>query len=235
MGRGRQARLQRVRVADYYPIYLNMRRRPAVVIGGGKVAERKVAALIECGARVTVIGPDATPAIREAASRGEARWLNRGYEPGDLAGAALAIAATDDASVNRAVAEEAARERVLLNVIDQPELCTFIAPAVARRGPVTLAISTGGASPALARKLRQSLEKGCGDGCALAYADLAGIAADARQELRRRKARVPAARWQQCMDGALLEMVRRGEVEEARKLLVSRLLGEQGTGKVESR
>ena len=208
----------------YYPVFLDIRGRKSVVIGGGEVAEGKLRLLLECGARVTVVSPEATPAVQARAQAGELRWEARSYRPGDLQGAAIAIAATDDPKVNRAIAQEAALERVLLNVVDQTALCTFIAPAVARRGPVTLAISTGGASPALARKLRESFEDGCASGCALAYADLADVLSDARAELKRRKANVNADRWQECIDEPLLSLAQRGQRQAALDLLLSRLL-----------
>ena len=147
-------------VAAYYPVFLNLKGRLCVVIGGGEVAERKVKGLLECEARVRIISPEVTPWLRDVAGQGEVDWLPREYREGDLKGAFLAIASTDRQPVNEAVAAEAAREKVVLNVVDNTPLCTFIAPSVVTRGDVTVAISTGGASPALARKLRESLESG---------------------------------------------------------------------------
>ena len=136
-----------------YPIFLNLQRRKVVVIGGGKIAARKAAGLASTGARVRVIAPRVARGI--AAEEIE----RRRYRPGDLAGVALAFAATDDRAVNHAVALEARRRRVPVNVADAAEECTFMVPARVQRGDVEIAISTGGRSPRLAKKLRQQLEK----------------------------------------------------------------------------
>jgi siroheme synthase-like protein len=164
-----------------HPIFLDVRGVPVIVIGGGPVAERKARALVAGGARVTVIAPEATEAIRAWADANQVRLELRGYEHGDLAGARLAYAATDDEATNQAVREEATSRRVWLNVADRPESCDFFAPAVVRRGRVMVAISTGGASPALAARLRETLEAELPPG----LADLADRLADLREECRR--------------------------------------------------
>ena len=206
-----------------------MKERACVIIGGGEVAERKIQNLLECNARVTLISPMVTQGIRERASRGELDWQSREYEKGDLKGVFLAIAATDQRGVNEAIADEAAKERVILNVADNAPLCTFIAPSVVRRGEVTVAISTGGASPALARKMRESLEHSN----ALEYADLAGILASARKELTRRRAEVHPDHWQECISDELMALVKAGKSDEALDQLVSKLLeGSRAKAKV---
>lgn len=154
--------------ARMHPIFLDLRDRPVVVIGGGEVAERKIAALLESGARVTVISPAVTEGIRGHAEAGRLRVELRPYRAGDLRGARLAYAATGDAALNRAVREEADNAGVWLNVADEPALCDFFAPAVVRRGDLTIAIGTEGASPALAARLREHLEQNLGT----QYADL---------------------------------------------------------------
>ncbi len=146
-----------------HPILLDLHGEPVVVIGGGEVAERKVAALVESGARVTVIAPALTAALRARAERGEIAIQLRPYAAGDLAGYRLAYAATDDSGISRLAHAEARERGVWLNVADQPELCGFTVPAVVRRGELTIAISTGGASPALARQIREQLEGEFGD------------------------------------------------------------------------
>jgi precorrin-2 dehydrogenase/sirohydrochlorin ferrochelatase len=113
-----------------HPVFLNVAGEPVVVVGAGVVAERKVEALLDAGARVTVVAPLATPGLRSRAERGDIRHLARVYAPGDLAGCRLAYVATDDPAVSRAVHGEAAARGIWLNVADQPELCGFIAPAV---------------------------------------------------------------------------------------------------------
>lgn len=155
-----------------HPIFLTLRDEPVVVIGGGAVAERKVASLLESGARVTVVAPACTRGLAALAKSGAIRLLSRPYASGDLGGCRLAYAATDDAEVNRAVHAEAAARGVWLNVADRPELCSFTAPAVVRRGDLTVAVSTNGASPALARRIREDLERRFGPEYARALAVL---------------------------------------------------------------
>ena len=142
----------------YYPVYLDLRGRRCVLVGGNDVAEEKLPRLLNCGADVVVIGPDATDRISDMADAGEIEWVRRDYRPGDLDGAFIAIVAdTDDSAVNTAVSEEAGERGIPLNVVDVTHLCSWIAPAVVRRGEVMVAVSTGGASPALARRFREQL------------------------------------------------------------------------------
>lgn len=141
----------------YFPAFLDLRGRTCVVIGGGDVAAGKVLGLLPCGARVRVVSPEAHPNIERLAQRGTIEWERRAYRPGDVAGAFMAIAATDDTSLNNAVYDEAVRERALVNVVDVPDRCQFIYGAVFRRGRLMAAISTGGASPALAGRLKREL------------------------------------------------------------------------------
>lgn len=147
---------------QYYPVYLDLRGRSCVVVGGGEVASRKVESLLAAGARVTVVSPALTPALAALAETHEILHHARPYRHGDLAGAALAYAATGDEAVHADVAAEAASAGAWLNVVDRPQLCSFIVPAVVTRGPVSVAVSTGGASPALARRLRETLERAIG-------------------------------------------------------------------------
>jgi precorrin-2 dehydrogenase/sirohydrochlorin ferrochelatase len=140
---------------DYYPAFLNLRGKKCVVVGGGKVAERKVAALTRAGACVKVISPELTAALERLKSAAKIDHIGRRYRKGDLDGTFLAIAATSSEEVNRAISAEAP---LLVNVVDAPELCNFIAPAVVKRGPLTIAVSTGGASPAMAAAIRRELE-----------------------------------------------------------------------------
>ena len=209
----------------YYPVFLDLKARPCVIVGGGEVAEHKAEGLLQCQARVTVISPEVTPGIRRRSDSGELQWLAREYAEGDLQGVFLAIAATDQPDVNKGVFEEAAKERVILNVVDNTPLCTFIAPAVVRRGDITVALSTGGASPALARKMREALE----GSDLMEYAHVAGVLSQARKELKRRGVTVDPERWQECIDGDLLALAKAGQSQRALEHLLSGLLdgGEQ--------
>ena len=204
----------------YYPAFLDVRDRKCVVIGGGHIGEDKVRRLLECGANVMVISPSVTDGVRQLADEGRVTHDQRDYLAGDLEGAFVAIAATDDNRVNTAVAGEAKERNVLLNVVDVTHLCTFIAPSVVRRGDIAVATSTGGASPALARKFREELSQSR----LLEYADLAPLLADARAELKRMGVSADPDLWQACITEDLLTMVQAGRTGEARKALMSGLL-----------
>jgi uroporphyrin-III C-methyltransferase/precorrin-2 dehydrogenase/sirohydrochlorin ferrochelatase len=145
--------------AGYYPVSLQLRGRSVVVIGGGAIVEQKVTALLACGAHVSVIGERQSPVVDQFALRGEIALARRPYRRGDLEGTFLAIAAPDDRAENAAIWREAEERGVLLNAVDDVEHCHFIAPAVHRHGDVTVAISTGGASPALAVRLREAIAR----------------------------------------------------------------------------
>ena len=185
-----------------------------MVVGGGEVAQRKVEALSEAGGRVKIIAPSLTPQLSEMARTGTIEAILRPFAAGDLRGSFLAIAATDDPNTNKMVTAEARRRRVLLNVVDQPQAGSFIVPSVVRRGNLTLAVSTGGASPALSRRVREEMEDYLGP----EYALLAEIAGRVRRRLWRRGV-VSSAAWNRALDGELLELLRRGEIEKAERRL----------------
>ncbi len=142
----------------YYPIFLKLEGMTALVVGGGAVASRKVETLLACGARVSVVGRDLAPGLRERVHNGEIRFLGREMEDPFLEGVSLVIAATDDPGLNHRVSLAARARGLLVNAVDQPEDCTFIVPAIVRRGDLLIAISTSGKSPALSKKLRKRLE-----------------------------------------------------------------------------
>ncbi len=214
-------------MSRYYPAFLDLAGRRSVVIGAGPIAERKVEQLLAAGADVMVVSPDATPTIERLADAGSVRWIPRNYAPGDLAGAWIAIAATDDHSVNSAIHQEADREGALLNVVDKADLCGFIAPSVVERGPVTIAISTAGTSPALARKLRELIG---GDQnpahydhdpfCrCLEWADAAAVLSEVRAELKADQRQASPEAWQAAMDAFLLDLVLAGKRDAAKQRL----------------
>jgi len=142
-----------------HPIFIDLTGQPVIVVGGGTVAERKIDTLLDAGAQVTVVSPECTPLVRRWANVGRLALMGREYRAGDLRGFRLAYAATSDAAVNRALRVEARVEGIWLNAIDQPDLCDFITPAIVRRGNLTIAISTNGRCPGLARRIREELEK----------------------------------------------------------------------------
>lgn len=139
----------------HFPVFLDLRGRRVLVVGGGLVAERKVRGLAKCGARVKVVAPEARPSLTQIAER----VVLRPFAITDLEGMWLVVVATDDEALNRRVATACRRRRVMVNTVDRPALCDFIMPSIARRGRLTLAVSTGGASPALARALRRRLQR----------------------------------------------------------------------------
>lgn len=144
---------------QYFPVCLNIEGRRCLVIGGGRVAARKVQSLLECGGVVEVISPDLTDKLQLMRSAGKITWLERDYKTGDLAGAFLVIAATDDPEVQARIFAEAEEKNILLNVADVPKWCNFILPATVRQGDLSISVSTSGKSPAFAKNLRESLEK----------------------------------------------------------------------------
>ena len=204
----------------YYPAFIDVRGRECVVFGGGPLGEEKTLKLLECGARVRVIAPEVEETVAELAEAGKVEWARREYRSGDLAGAFIAISAAENDFTDRRIHAEAERRNVLLNVVDVTHLCTFIAPSVARRGEVTVATSTGGASPALARTFREKLEASR----ILEFADLAPTLSRARAELRRQNLRVAPDDWQACITEELLDTVQQGNSETAYKMLLDGLM-----------
>lgn len=142
----------------YYPIFLELKGSPCLVIGGGEVAYQKAKALVKCGAEVRVVSPELGAGLKRLAQQGRIRWRRGRFTARDLAGVQLVVAATDDQPVNELAAAEARRRGLWVNVVDQPSLCSFIVSSVVRRGRLCLAISTGGASPALSKWIRKDLQ-----------------------------------------------------------------------------
>src|SRR5213593_510175 len=201
--------------AHFYPAFLDLRGRRTVVVGGGAIAEQKVLGLVAAGARVTVVSPAVTLRLRDLAHQRDVELSERPYRPGDLAGAFLAIAATDDGAVNEAVWAEAEQRGILLNAVDDLPHCSFIAPSVHRRGDVTVAVSTAGKSPALAVRLRERIGRMIGP----EYATLLELLGELRAELAQRvpDARIRTRLWYRIVDSDAIESVRRGDVAGARR------------------
>lgn len=195
-----------------YPIVLT-RTGPAVVIGGGDVAWRKVEGLLSAGVAVRVVAPELVQGLEDLAAAERIEAVRRRYRVGDLAAAGLVIAATDDRSVNEAAAREATRRGLLLNVVDDPVHSTFHAPAVVRRGPVCVAISTGGSSPSLAARLRRDLEASIGP----EYGALARILGEWRGwVLKAVPVQARESLWDRLID-AMLPLLKQGREGEARR------------------
>ncbi|HUS83175.1 MAG TPA: bifunctional precorrin-2 dehydrogenase/sirohydrochlorin ferrochelatase [Dehalococcoidia bacterium] len=203
----------------YYPVFLELKGRPCLVVGGGQVAARKVEGLLAAGARVTVVSRSLDPDIAKLAAERRIQHVERPYQHMDLKGYAVVITATDDAQTNQRVAADARQGGVPVNVVDEPALCDFILPSVVRRGDVVLAISTGGLSPALARWLREELEAYLSED----FERLVQLLAEVRGELRERGASVTPEAWQRAIDKPLRELVVAGRHDEARTRLLSAL------------
>ena len=199
-----------------YPITLvDLANAPCLVIGGGEVAARKVGALRRAGARPLVISPALCDRLRRQVEAGEIDAIQRPYQAGDLAGVRLVIAATDDPATNEAVWREAQEVGCLVNVVDDPPRCNFYVPATVRRGALTVAVSTGGTSPLLARRIRKMLEAQF-DTAYEAYVELLGELRPWVQEQVDEPARRKAL-WESLLDSEVLELLRAGDTQAARQ------------------
>jgi precorrin-2 dehydrogenase/sirohydrochlorin ferrochelatase len=217
--------MKRLHPLAYYPVFLSIRGKRCVVIGGGLVALRKVRALLDCGAKVTVVSPTLHPDLAHLAEVGRISPIRREFKRGDLAGSIIAIAATDERLINQKVSDEARDRGVLVNVVDSSEQSDFIIPSFFRRGDLTIAVSTAGMSPALARKIRTKLEGLLGEEFAL----LLSIIGDVRSGLQQQGIGVAADAWQEALDlDLLIGLVQEGRPEEARDILRARLEAHQG-------
>ena len=203
------------RAPSYYPVFLSLAERLVVVKGGGPVAERRVGGLLRCGARVRVVAPGLTPDLARLAAGGEIEHVARDYRAGDLEGAALALAEPGEAAEDAEFFAEAERRGIFANVEDDVEHCSFIMPALVRRGDLVVAISTSGRAPALAVRLRERLERELGPEYG-ALLELTGrlraplAAAVPEFEERRR-------RWYELVDSDVLDLFREGRAAEARQ------------------
>ncbi len=199
----------------HYPLFADLTGRRVVVAGGGLIAQRKVAQLLRCGAQVTVVSPGITARLAAWARQGRVRHVARRCRPGDVRSVWLAIAATDDPRVNAQVSRAARRARVFANVVDRPALCSFIAPAILRRGPLTVAVSSGGASPTVAQRVRREVARVVGPEYGRLAHLLAGLRASAKRRLptfgerKRYFARVAG--------GRVVRLVRSGRMRAARR------------------
>ncbi|MGK7345240.1 MAG: precorrin-2 dehydrogenase/sirohydrochlorin ferrochelatase family protein [Candidatus Nitrospinota bacterium M3_3B_026] len=204
-------------MSRHYPIFLDVGGRLCLVAGGGRVAARKAETLLECGARVRVVAPKISGAVMELSGESGLEILRERFGPAHMEGAVLAIAATDDEPANRAVYEEAERRGIPVNVVDQPALCTFIVPSVVRRGDLSIAISTSGKSPAVAKRVRKKLETEFGEEWG-EYLEMMGEARRrAFSNVKDQKSREKA--FNRLADSGLLERIKEGDVDGAWRLV----------------
>ena len=204
--------------ATVYPVALLLQDRACLVVGGGNIAKRKAQGLLAGGARVHVVAKEVLPPMRELAMRavaGLAGIEERPYRRGEVAGYWLAVAATGDSAVNRAVYEDGEAAKVWVNSADDPASCSFILPAVARQGPVSVAVSTSGYSPALASWLKGHAAEHMGP----ELAELAELLAEARAELKAQGRSTEEVDWRPSLDWAMLDLIRSGRRAEAKERL----------------
>lgn len=200
---------------DFLPIFLSLKGARCLVVGGGAVAARKAGLLAGCGAKVAVVAPELGETLAAEAAAGRIEHIPARFEPAHLDAATVVIAATDDHAVNAAVSQEARARNIPVNVVDAPELCSFIFPSIVDRSPMIVAVSTGGASPVLARLVRAKLETML----PAAYGRLAQLANELRERVKQHFAD-PAQRrifWEKMLGGTFADLVLAGKAAEAQK------------------
>lgn len=200
-----------------YPANLLVNGRPCLVVGGGRIAARKVESLLDAGADVTVVAPAVGDEVRAWAEAGRLTLRERPFTPPDLDGAWLAITATDDPAVNRAVFAAGEARRTFVNSADDPANCSFTLMSVVRRGDLVVTVGTGGRSPALATFLKEHVREEMGP----EYETLLDLLSEAREEMRAGGRSSEDADWRAAIDSGILELIREGRESEARELLRS--------------
>ncbi len=205
----------------YYPVFLDITGKKCVVVGGGEVAARKVVRLLDCGAKVCVVSPQIVPELAAIKQEGHIEHINCEYAGEYLCGAFLVIGATDNEQINAAISQDAKAKGIPVNIVDDPQKCDFILPSLVERGDLTIACSTGGNSPALARYLREELENVYGE----EYATLLNILGQLRGRMEKNVG-VGKVWFNKLLAAGLLEAIR--QKDEARvKIIVRDVTGEE--------
>jgi len=202
---------------DFFPIFMNLKKRPCLVVGGGKVAARKIHLLLKAKAKVKVVAPDLCREVSDMASSGEIKYISREFTADDITGSALVIAATNSQDVNKQVSQLSSQSGIPVNVVDQPDLCGFIMPSIVDRSPIQIAISTGGTSPVLARLLRTRLESYI----PAAYGKLAQLVNGFRSQVINKFTNTDERRqfWEKILEGKVTELLFSGNEHAARNAL----------------
>jgi len=206
----------------FYPVYLRLDGKLCVVIGGGNVAYRKVLSLLECGGRVRLVSDSVIPGLEKLVHEQKLEYHSREFSDGDLSGAFMVIGATDNPKVNALVYKIASSKGLLVNIIDSPDECNFIVPSVVRSGDLCISVSTGGKSPALAKKTRKKLQDEFGDeyGVFLAMmGEMRPKVIENNQNLAKRM-----ELFSDVVESDIMELIKSGEVEEAR-MKMQKMLG----------
>ena len=208
---------------EYLPLFHSLKGRTVLIVGGGEIALRKARLLSEAGARLRVVAPSIEAQLAELVEAGAGECLDRGYDPQDLQGCVLAIAATDDEPLNAAVSQHASALGMPVNVVDSPQLCSVIFPAIVDRSPLVIAVSSGGDAPVLARLIRARIETWI----PAAYGQLAGLAKQFRAQVKAKFSNVQQRRvfWEETFQGPIAEQALAGRSAEAARLLAEKLAG----------
>ena len=201
----------------YYPVFLEISARKCLVVGGGAVGTRKAVSLVECGATVTVVSPDATEKLRSLARQGVITLKMRTYRPSDMEGMFLVFGATDDDALNRQINQDAEQLNTLCNIADRPEVCNFILPAIVQRDDLVIAISTSGKSPAFAKQLRKHLEQQFGHEYATFLNLMGGIRSLLLKEKHAPEEHKPI--FNQIIESDIIDLIRTGQKEAIDNLL----------------
>lgn len=201
----------------YYPIFLDVLNRKCLVVGGGCVGTRKVITLVECGAILTVVSPDASEKLVEMADNNLITLIKKPYQASDLDGMFLVFGTTDDEELNRQISVDAEKLNMLCNIADRPKVCNFILPAIVNRGDFVLAVSTSGKSPAFAKKFRKELEEQCGE----EYAEFLRLMGAVRKKLLKQEhePEVHKPLFEKLISSGLVEMIKNNKKEEIDALL----------------
>jgi precorrin-2 dehydrogenase/sirohydrochlorin ferrochelatase len=217
--------LQRLKVKTmrYYPINLDIRNRDCLVVGGGGVGTRKVATLLHCGAKVTAVSPDMSAKLRSLVGSPGLTLKQRSYRSTDLEGMFLVIGATDDETLNRRISRDAEQRGTLCNIADRPEICNFILPAIVHREDLVITVSTSGKSPALAKKLRKSLETRFGEEYGTLLKLMGGIRKKLLNQSHEPEAHKPI--FERLINSNLITLIKEGRTAEVNALLFD-ILGE---------
>lgn len=205
-------------MSQYYPIFVDLKNKPVLVVGGGSVAYRKVMTLLEHGAIVRIVSPRILPEVEELVDSERCFWVNKEYGPEDIGDASLIFSCTEKEEVNAAVSEDSLERFRLINVVDDPEKCTFIVPSIMTRGDLTIAVSTGGSSPIVARQIREQLEERYGQ----EIEEYLGLLGKWRKKVKADLSHAQKQEfWAKATDGEVLGLIKNGRLREAKGVIES--------------
>ncbi|NMA67902.1 MAG: bifunctional precorrin-2 dehydrogenase/sirohydrochlorin ferrochelatase [Desulfitobacterium sp.] len=203
-------------MSRYYPIYVNLENKPVLVVGGGKVALRKVKTLIEHGALVRIVSPKILPELKKLVDDSNCIWQEKKYSSDDIQDAIIIFSCTEIEELNQRVAEDAAEACRLVNVVDDPEKCTFILPSIMSQGDLKIAVSTSGSSPFVAKQIRKKLEAEFGE----EYKEYLALLKSWRKEVKEKMTNEQKEKfWERVTDGEVLELIKNNQLDEAKGVM----------------